>query len=158
MSLPTCLPNASVSIIRVEICRLRYLDRSKYLEVITSDFTWQYTIQFLGGNSWERVPGFSDARYNFTDADTSQGELYRQSLEAVIAFAKTSKAWAAELRSEEMLIKFVASNGDAYLMGTLDQPVTLQANHAVADTSSIAMSFQTQGRHPLYIYAPVVSL
>lgn len=158
MSLPTCLPNASVTITQVHVARLRFLDREKYLEVITVAQNWQYTMQFVGGYTWEKLPNLTDAIYQLSPDDTSQGELYTHSLEGSIAFAKTSNTWANQLRAEDLLILITTSDNEQYLIGTLDQPAKMLGAPSVSGVSSIRLSFQSSGRHPLYSYAPVVSL
>lgn len=158
MSLPACLPNKAVKVRNLHICRLRHLDRDKYMEVISAALNWQYTVQFLDGQDWEKIQGLTEATYQRTDDDGAHGTLYTHTAQGLQAFAKTSNAWATSLLNEDMLIKITADDGQEYLMGTLDQPVRFISNVNISSSSGIQLTFSCQGRHPLYSYDPVYSL
>jgi hypothetical protein len=120
-------------------------------EIIDSGIS-KMDIILKSGYSWTDIPILDDSgTYEELEADSANGTTYAKRLSAYLPHdSQVNRNTLKGLRYLDLLVKYKDRNGNAMLLGTIDEPLQVKTSFAVNQLGSQkGYSFQFIGQHTI---------
>lgn len=123
----------------IEYVPTLWIDSGNYEKIRNSSNNWQYAIQLLGGATWLSMPLLRNGKnWSENGQPTDQGPRYDQTIAGTVP--KLRPTVAQEIMQMERLFFLVRGtdrNGQAWLIGDLQAPLSFRAQADTSDESGL---------------------